>query len=76
LTRSERSKIEINEITNEILIGLLLGDGHILKRYVKGNAKFVYAQSALRKQHICYFNHIYSIFKPFCNTDFIPKIKT
>jgi len=75
LTRSERSKMNFSNIKHETIIGLLLGDGHISKRSVKGNSRFVYAQSAIRSQHIAYFNHVYSIFKPYCSKDFIPKLK-
>jgi hypothetical protein len=51
LTKVERSKININsnESLNEIIIGLLLGDGHIQSRQLNGNCRFMYGQSSLRK---------------------------
>lgn len=52
------------------MIGLLLGDGHIQKRYVKGNSRFIYSQSSLRKHHFNYFNHVLELFKPFLSEDF------
>jgi hypothetical protein len=51
-------------------VGLLLGDGPLYQRYSKGNCRFVFGQSALRIPHISYFNHVYSIFKQYCATDF------
>lgn len=29
----------------------------------------------MRKQHIAYFHHVHSLFKEFCASDFIPKLK-
>ena len=58
---------------HEIIIGLLLGDGHIQKRSITGNARFIYAQSSLRLHHLNYFNHIFNLFKSFLSKDFILK---
>ena len=49
LTKVERSKINIGEPLYEIIIGLLLGDGHIQSRQLNGNCRFMYGQSSLRK---------------------------
>lgn len=67
LTIVERSKINIGEPLNEIIIGRLrlLGDGHIQSRQLNGNCRFMYGQSSLRKNHLNYFNHIFYLFKPF-----------
>jgi hypothetical protein len=65
LTKVERSKINIGEPLNEIIIGLLLGDGHIQSRQLNGNSRFMYGQSSLRENHLNYFNHIFDLFKPF-----------
>ena len=32
-------------------MGLLLGDGHIQKRSINGNSRFIYGQSSLRLHH-------------------------
>ncbi len=51
------------------MIGLLLGVGHIQKRYIKGNSRFIYGQSSLRKHNLNYFNHVLELFKPFLSED-------
>lgn len=74
LTKVERSKINIDSPLNEIIIGLLLGDGHLQCR--NGNSRFIYGQSSLREHHLNYFNHIFDLFKPFISKDFVPKSRT
>ena len=85
LSKLERSKITIESPLNEIIIGLLLGDGHVRqnkkyifyfdkKRSLLGNSRFMYGQSSLRIQHINYFNHVLELFKPYLSTNF--KLKT
>jgi hypothetical protein len=73
LTKDERSQIIIENPLDEIIIGLLLADGHVQKRSKVGNSIFFYAQSSLRKQHLNYFNHILELFKPYLSKDFIVK---
>ena len=53
---------------------MLLGDGHIQKRSLIGNARFMYGQSSLRLQHFNYFNHVLELFKPYLSKEF--KLKT
>jgi hypothetical protein len=53
---------------------LLLGDGHIQKRSLTGNSRFIYSQSSLRIQHFNYFNHVLELFKPYLSKEF--KLKT
>ena len=78
LTSVERSQIIIptESLLYEIIIGLLLGDGHIQKRSVLGNSRFIYAQSSLRIHHINYFKHVLELFKPYLYNDFNYKDKT
>jgi hypothetical protein len=76
LTKVERSQITIESPLNEILIGLLLGDGHIQKRHNSGNSRFIYAQSSLRENHLNYFNHVFSMFNPYMSKDFEPKSRS
>ena len=59
LSKSDRTKITIESPLNEIMIGLLLGDGHIQKRSINGNSSFIYGQSSLRLHHLNYFNHVF-----------------
>ena len=56
------------------MIGLLLGDGHIQSR--NGNGRFIYAQSSLRVHNLNYFNHIFSIFKPYLSKEFKTKSRS
>ena len=72
LTIVERLIININQPLNDILIGLLLGDGHLQCR--NGNSRFIYGQSSLREHHLNYFYHIFDLFKPFVSKEF--KIKS
>ena len=58
---------------NEIIVVLLLGDGHIQKRSLNGNSRFIYTQSSLRVHHLNYFNHVLELFKPYLSKDFILK---
>ena len=74
LTKVERSKLNIGEPLNEIIIGLLLGDGHIQSRQLNGNCRFMYGQSSLRENHLNYFNHIFELFKPFISKEY--KVKS
>ena len=69
-SKTDKSKIKIEYPLNEIIIGLLLGDGHIQRRFLKGNSRFMYGQSSLRIQHLNYFNLILDLFRPFISEDF------
>ena len=42
ISKFERRKIIIESSLKEIMIGLLLGDGHIQKRSLNGNSRFIY----------------------------------
>jgi hypothetical protein len=59
----ERALITIPDNVKEILVGILLGDSHIVKRSPLSNSRLVYAQTAIA--HKEYFNYVYKIFKPF-----------
>jgi LAGLIDADG DNA endonuclease family len=74
LTKAERLKININHPLNEILIGLLLGDGHLQCR--NGNSRFIYSQSSLREHHLNYFYHIFDLFRLFISKEFKPKSRS
>ena len=73
LSKSDRIKITIESPLNEIMIGLLLGDGHIQKRSINGNSRFIYGQSSLRLHHLNYFLHVFKLFKPYISENFILK---
>lgn len=57
--------------TKDVLVGILLGDAHIVKRSSTGNSRLVYAQTAIK--HKEYFEYVYSIFSPFCAKDYKPQ---
>ena len=69
-SKTEKSKIMIEYPLNEIIIGLLLGDGHIQRRSINGNSRFCYGQSSLRKHHFNYFKYIFELFKPYLSKDY------
>ena len=70
LSKLERSKINLENPLDEIIVGLLLGDGHIQRRSITGNSRFIYGQSSLRKHHFNYFNLVFNLFQPYLTTDF------
>lgn len=74
MSQIERSKILINNPLDEIIIGLLLGDGHIQQRS-PNNSRFMYGQSSLRLAHYNYFNHILSLFTPYLSKEYKVKEK-
>lgn len=74
LSKEERSKIYIKSPLDEIIIGLLLGDGHLQRRHT--NSRFIFAQSSLREHHSSYFWHVYSLFSPFLSKEFQAKPRT
>lgn len=76
LSKVEKSKLKLSTIQKEVFIGLMLGDGHIQKRSSKleGCSRFIYTQSAIRKNHVAYFHHVFSLYKCFCSPTFQPKI--
>jgi hypothetical protein len=73
LSLTERNSILISEGSKEVLIGILLGDGHIARRSDTGNSRLVYAQTA--QLHNEYFNYVFNIFRPFCTNDYTPYLK-
>lgn len=56
-----------------MLIGLLLGDAHIVKRSPLSNSRLVYAQTAVA--HKIYFYYVYGFFIPFCTKNYIPQFR-
>lgn len=70
----ERALIEIPPLTFDILIGLMLGDGHIQRRTTTGNSRFMYAQSG-KPNKIEYFNLVFSYFSVFCTVNYTPEIR-
>lgn len=60
--------ILIPDNIREVLTGILLSDGHLQRRYEKGNVRFMFGQSGkLNKRP--YFELVYSLFKFYCSKD-------
>lgn len=71
LSPSERAAIQLPDETKEILVGILLGDAHIVRRSPTANSRLVYAQTAIK--HKEYFDYVISFFIPYCANDYIPQ---
>lgn len=59
--------------TKEILVGILLGDAHIVKRSQTGNSRLVYAQTSVL--HKAYFQHVFSFFTLYCVNEYKPQLR-
>jgi hypothetical protein len=57
------SNLNLPLLTKEVLIGLILGDASLVRKYPNGNAYFKYAQSI---KHAEYLNLVFSHLQPFC----------
>jgi LAGLIDADG DNA endonuclease family len=56
---------------SKIIIGLLLGDGHIQQKHKKyENSRFIYIQSSIIHNHYNYFMLILKLFKPYISKNF------
>ena len=71
LSSDERNLIIIPEDIRDILVGILLGDAHIVRRSSTGNSRLVYAQTAVA--HKEYFDYVLSFFIAFCIKDYKPQ---
>lgn len=60
----ERALIKLPDDVKEILVGILLGDAHIVRRTSTANSRLVYAQTAVT--HKEYFDYVLSFFLPYC----------
>lgn len=75
LTKEERLNLKLESNLTEIIVGLLLGDGHIdgrasspsifLPSKGNANARFHFTQTSSKISHLNYFYHVFSLFKPF-----------
>ena len=63
--------MEFPDEVKEILVGILLGDAHIVRRSSTANSRLVYAQTAVA--HKNYFYYVLSFFLSFCAKDYIPQ---
>ena len=73
LSAQERKLILMPDYIKDVLVGILLGDAHIVKRSSTSNARLMYAQTAIA--HKAYFEYVYSFFHFFCAKDYIAQTK-
>ena len=73
LSSCDRALIKLPLEVKEILIGILLGDGHISRRSSTANSRLIYAQTAVA--HKEYFYYVFSFFSAFCVKDYIAQSK-
>ena len=67
LSKQDRKLIHLSDIEIQILIGILLGDGHIEQRTLTSNSRLMYTQS---NKHSEYFDFIFNIFNKYCTNDY------
>ena len=60
LSSSDRALVTLPDEVKEVLIGILLGDGHIVRRSPTANSRLVYAQTAIK--HKEYFDYVFGFF--------------
>jgi LAGLIDADG DNA endonuclease family len=73
LSSAERALITMSNDIKNVLVGILLGDAHIVRRSSTSNSRLVYAQTAVA--HKEYFNYVHSLFMPFCAKNYIPQLR-
>lgn len=71
LSPSERTAIKLSDEAKEVLIGILLGDAHIVRRSPTANSRLVYAQTAIK--HKEYFDYVLGFFINYCANDYTPQ---
>jgi hypothetical protein len=69
--KSAKYDLELNAELKEIIIGLMLGDLFAERRNYNSNTRLQFKQSVKNK---VYINHLYSLFKEYCNSE--PKETT
>jgi len=74
LSSAERAQITVPDEIKDILVGILLGDGHIVRRSPTANSRLVYAQTAVA--HREYFDYVHSFFISYYAKDYIPQLRT
>ena len=71
LSSAERGLIKLPDNVKEILVGILLGDAHIVRRSSTANSRLVYSQTAIK--HKEYFDYVLSFFMSFCTNNYKPQ---
>jgi len=63
IKKKVNNDILVDDITNQIIIGVLLGDSRVDKQKVNYNSRLCFEQGELNKD---YLFHLFEILKPFC----------
>jgi hypothetical protein len=71
LSSEKRASILLPSVIKDVLVGILLGDAHIVRRSPTSNSRLVYAQTAVK--HKEYFDYVYSFFVPYCVDNYTPQ---
>ncbi len=75
LSKYRRGLIKIPPFHQEVLVGILLGDGWLQKRSENQNARFGFSQSSKEEKRE-YFNLVFDLFSGFCTPNYSPLLKT
>jgi hypothetical protein len=67
LSKKERETVILSDITTQVLVGIILGDGHIQQRSVTGNSRFLFTQTSVK--HRNYYQKVFNLFEPYCTKD-------
>jgi LAGLIDADG DNA endonuclease family len=68
LNKAERNAINLPDNIKEVLVGIMLSDGHLARRSITGNARFIFSQSG-KENTRPYFYLVYGMFKIYCAKD-------
>ena len=68
LNKLERAVVVLPPDAKDILTGIMLSNGHIQRRSILGNARFMFNQSGKINKRP-YFELVYVIFKVYCTKD-------
>lgn len=75
LSKIERNALNIPDDLKEALIGIMLSDGHISRRSLTSNARFIFSQSG-KEDKRPYFYLVYNMFKKYCVKGSEYQVKT
>ena len=75
LSQSERRTIFLPNNIEEALVGIMLSDGHIQRRSLTANGRFIFYQSGKIEKRP-YFELVYNLFKVYCTKNYEFHLKT
>lgn len=72
---AQRKLFVLSQYAAEALVGLLISDAWLQRTTPDSNARLGFAQSG-KPEKRSFFDRVWSLFSPFCTTDYVPSIKT